>query len=83
MFVRVPTSECWGGDEKLGFKECIVVVLELAETILHAENLVVCLEKSRADLAHLMRAFMFVGFEMVHPAVYGFGDGYVLLGCSV
>jgi len=83
LFIKVPKSIEWGENDGFGFKECVVAVMELAEEVLECSNLVVCLEKSRNDLTSLLRAFMFVGFEIVHPSVYNFGETYVLVGIVI
>ncbi|KAJ3381100.1 Mitochondrial inner membrane protease atp23 [Entophlyctis sp. JEL0112] len=74
LFIHVPNSSSFGPfsgqSASFGFRECVVAVLELAEDVLGVGNLVVCLDKDRDDLAVLVRAFLFVGFELVHPSVY-------------
>ncbi|KAJ3127710.1 hypothetical protein HK098_005946 [Nowakowskiella sp. JEL0407] len=82
LFVKVPASIDWE-ESGFGFKESVVAVMELAENVLECSELVFCLQKSRPDLTLLIRAFMFVGFEIVHPTVYNFGEDYVLVGSEL
>jgi hypothetical protein len=41
-----------------------------------------CLNKEDG-LGELLKAFLYAGFEMVHPDVYGHSDEFVLLGYEV
>ncbi|KAJ1552955.1 hypothetical protein HK096_009782 [Nowakowskiella sp. JEL0078] len=81
LFIKVPDSVEWEGG--FGFKESVVAVMELAEDILGCGDLVVCLQKTRSDLNSLLRAFMFVGFEIVHPSVYKLGSDHILVGTKL
>ncbi|KAI9193723.1 acyl-CoA N-acyltransferase [Polychytrium aggregatum] len=83
FFLRIPEDSTEWDPQGFGFKESVLAILELAEGCLECENVVICLEKSRADLTPLMRAFMFVGFELVHPSIYMFDSSLVLLGCAL
>ncbi|KAI9340886.1 ornithine decarboxylase antizyme-domain-containing protein [Obelidium mucronatum] len=89
LFIHVPETASFStflqpaqGSGGFGFRESVVAVLELAEDVLGVQSLVVCLDKERADLATLVRSFLFVGFELVHPSVYEAGSQYVLVGSS-
>ncbi|KAJ3068321.1 hypothetical protein HDU98_008485 [Podochytrium sp. JEL0797] len=92
MFIHVPLSFLQpvasaaaagsAGGGGFGFRESVVAVLELAEDVLGVQSLVVCLDKDREDLATLIRSFLFVGFELVHPSVYDATNKFVLVGSS-
>ncbi|KAI9355436.1 acyl-CoA N-acyltransferase [Zopfochytrium polystomum] len=82
FFVKAPLMEI-ESSQSLGFKESVAVTLELAENVLNCSTVIVCLDKARADLSHLVRSFLFVGFELVHPSVFGVGDHLVLVGQSI
>ncbi|KAJ3219265.1 Ornithine decarboxylase antizyme 1 [Dinochytrium kinnereticum] len=82
LFLKVPNSDCDLVTSGFGFKESVAAVLELAEEVLDCSNVVICLDKGRPDLAQILRAFLFVGFEIVHPSVYNFSSCYVLVGQS-
>ncbi|KAJ3092219.1 hypothetical protein HK102_009704 [Quaeritorhiza haematococci] len=49
MVLQMPDDHDWE-TSAFGFKECVAAVLELAEEVLHRNNLIVCLKKDRADL---------------------------------
>ncbi|KAK9687083.1 hypothetical protein K7432_014922 [Basidiobolus ranarum] len=80
MFLQPPAYENWAENE---FRETIMSILELAEEFLHCDKLVVCLEKQLPDSPNLIRAFMYAGFEMVHPSVYSQNPKYILLGYEI
>lgn len=75
LFVKVPPVSTLG-NQKMGFKECIVSIMDLAESILHCANIVFCLEKHRIDLSFLLRSFLFVGFEVVDSS----NEKFVMVG---
>jgi hypothetical protein len=50
MFLRVPEHTSWAANE---FRECVLAVMDLAER-LSCEQLIICLEKDRADTADLV-----------------------------
>ncbi|KAJ3416497.1 hypothetical protein HDV05_001234 [Chytridiales sp. JEL 0842] len=79
LFIKVPESDTVTAANGFGFKESIVAVLDLADDVLKCSNIVICLEKNRKDLASILRSFLFVGFEMVHPSVYNVGHKYVMV----
>ncbi|KAJ3289187.1 hypothetical protein HDU79_004246 [Rhizoclosmatium sp. JEL0117] len=89
LFIHVPVTASFSsflqsaqaGANGFGFRESVVAVLELAEDVLGVQNLVVCLDKDREDLANLIRSFLFVGFELVHPSVYD-SNRFILVGSS-
>jgi len=80
LYIKVPNLS---NLQQNVFKESVVSVLELAEDMLGCQNIVVCLEKSREDLSNLLRAFLFVGFEVIHPSVFNLGKQFVLVGQSL
>ncbi|KAJ3031856.1 UNVERIFIED_CONTAM: hypothetical protein HDU68_011615 [Siphonaria sp. JEL0065] len=90
LFIHVPCTASFSsflqpaqaGANGFGFRESGVSVLELAEDVLGVQSLVVCLDKDREDLATLVRSFLFVGFELVHPSVYDVTGKFVLVGSS-
>jgi hypothetical protein len=64
------------------FQSCITHLLELAEEKTGCENLVVVIDRRNLDteFKNLLRAYMYSGFQMVNPSVYGQEPGFVLLG---
>jgi len=80
MFVQVGSGGSGsGGVWQDEFRLCVMAVMEMAE-LLECESMVMCVDKGDKDL---VRSFMYAGFELVHPDVYGHKEGYVLLGCEV
>lgn len=57
-------------------------MIELAEEKTGCTALVVILDRSlfKDSLSTMLRAFMYLGFEMIDPAVYGQEPGYILVG---
>lgn len=76
MYLRIPCMDEWHGVE---FKESLLALLELAENVLKCDYLYVCLEKTRSDLANLVHAFLYVGFNVVPSPVNGCNTKYVFL----
>lgn len=62
LYVQVPS-----GILPDGSKEAFVTLLEVAEEELHCTDVIVCFAKNRADRAHLVRTFMFLGFATLPP----------------
>ncbi|KAI8081985.1 uncharacterized protein B0P05DRAFT_538895 [Gilbertella persicaria] len=64
------------------FQSCITHLIELAEEKTGCHALVVWIDKHqyKDSLSTILRAFMYLGFEMVVPGVYGQEPGYVLVG---
>ncbi|KAG1051129.1 hypothetical protein G6F43_006646 [Rhizopus delemar] len=64
------------------FQSCITHLIELAEEKTGCTALVVILDRSlfKDSLSTMLRAFMYLGFEMIDPAVYGQEPGYILVG---
>ncbi|KAI8615647.1 ornithine decarboxylase antizyme-domain-containing protein [Chytriomyces sp. MP71] len=94
LFIQVPSGVSFSSipqeqtnstasGSSFGFRESVVAVLELAEDVLGVNSLVVCLDKDREDVTTLIRSLLFVGFELVHPSVYGTTDKFVLVGNSL
>ncbi|KXS17324.1 hypothetical protein M427DRAFT_30471 [Gonapodya prolifera JEL478] len=64
-------------------KEHVAAVLDVAEGCLAVQEVVIVMEKGRADLAPLLRAFTFIGFEVVDPRVVRHSPEVVLMGCEL
>lgn len=60
------------------FKESLFALLELAENVLHCNDIKICLSESRNDLTDVVRSFMYVGFEVGCPG-FTSHDGFVFL----
>ncbi|CAG8534140.1 9621_t:CDS:2 [Diversispora eburnea] len=64
-------------------KDSIVPALELAEE-LKCNSLVVCLEKNNSNLYTLIRAFLYIGFELVLPGTFkNDSNKYLLVGVEI
>lgn len=76
----------WGGDffflvsNMCGIS--ITHLIELAEEKTGCSALVVSIDRRnyKDTLNTMLRAFMYLGFEMIDPAIYGQETGYVLVG---
>lgn len=57
-------------------------MIELAEEKTGCTALIVSLDRRlyKDSLSTLLRAFMYLGFEMVDPVLYGQEPGYILVG---
>ncbi|KAI7904616.1 uncharacterized protein BX663DRAFT_550277 [Cokeromyces recurvatus] len=64
------------------FQSCITHLIELAEEKTGCNHLIVCINKHqyKESLNTILRAFMYLGFEMMHPIIYGQEPEYVLVG---
>ncbi|CEP20077.1 hypothetical protein [Parasitella parasitica] len=64
------------------FQSCITHLIELAEEKTGCSALVVAIDRHdyKDTLSTVLRAFMYLGFEMIDPAIYGQETGYVLVG---
>ncbi|KAF1802431.1 hypothetical protein V8B55DRAFT_1352540 [Mucor lusitanicus] len=64
------------------FQSCITHLIELAEEKTGCSALVVSIDRHnyKDTLSTMLRAFMYLGFEMIDPAIYGQEAGYVLVG---
>uniref|UniRef100_A0A8C4WV30 Ornithine decarboxylase antizyme n=1 Tax=Eptatretus burgeri TaxID=7764 RepID=A0A8C4WV30_EPTBU len=62
LFVEVPP-----GTLPEGTKESLTSLLEYAEEKLLVDNVIVCFYKNRLDRASMLRAFSYLGFEIVKP----------------
>lgn len=64
------------------FQSCITHLIELAEEKTGCSALIVSIDRRnyKDSLSTMLRAFMYLGFEMVDPAIYGQEPGYVLVG---
>lgn len=61
MYLRMP------GVLQAGSKESFILLLDFAEERLHCTNCIICVQKSRADRATILRTFMFMGFQLLAP----------------
>ncbi|KAJ1960002.1 hypothetical protein H4R35_007585 [Dimargaris xerosporica] len=77
LFVAPPSYDLLSDSE---FRTSLLAILELAEDHLGCSSVVMCLARSQPHSADLVRAFMYTGFEMVHPSVYGHSSKFVLVG---
>ncbi|KAL2917975.1 Ornithine decarboxylase antizyme 2 [Polyrhizophydium stewartii] len=82
LFVKLPALHSWC-PEAMNFQDSILALLELAENCLECSRIVVCLDKSLRSLPSVIRTFRIMGFELVHPQIYSFGDDYVLCGYEI
>lgn len=57
-------------------------MIELAEEKTGCNALIVSIDRKnyKDSLSTIIRAFMYLGFEMVDPTIYGQEPGYVLVG---
>ncbi|KAG0802251.1 hypothetical protein G6F22_000446 [Rhizopus arrhizus] len=64
------------------FPTCITHLIELAEEKTGCTALIVSLDRRlyKDSLSTLLRAFMYLGFEMVDPVLYGQEPGYIFVG---
>ncbi|KAG2229605.1 hypothetical protein BDF21DRAFT_379632 [Thamnidium elegans] len=64
------------------FQSCITHLIELAEEKTGCSTLVISIDRRnyKDSLSTVLRAFMYLGFEMVNPSIYGQESGYVLVG---
>ncbi|KAI8929904.1 hypothetical protein BC831DRAFT_508780 [Entophlyctis helioformis] len=82
LFAKLPPASHWNSDAD-SFNSSILALLELAENCLDCTRVVVCLDKSLFNLPSVLRMFRLIGFELVHPQVYSFGDDFVLCGFEI
>ncbi|KAG0057521.1 hypothetical protein BGZ83_009160 [Gryganskiella cystojenkinii] len=72
------------GWNDMDIRESVVAALDLAEEQLNCHTVYLCLEKTNEDLAKLVRALMYAGFEVVHPGVLAHADPkYLVLGMEL
>ncbi|ORE02728.1 hypothetical protein BCV72DRAFT_44663 [Rhizopus microsporus var. microsporus] len=64
------------------FQSCITHLIELAEEKTGCTALIVAIDRRlyKESLSTVLRAFMYLGFEMVSPSVHGQEPGYILVG---
>ncbi|GAA5805396.1 hypothetical protein HPULCUR_010912 [Helicostylum pulchrum] len=64
------------------FQSCITHLIELAEEKTGCSTLVISIDRRnyKDSLSTVLRAFMYLGFEMVNPSIYGQEPGFVLVG---
>lgn len=72
------------GWDDMDIRESVVAALDLAEEQLECQTVYLCLEKSNPDLANLVRALMYAGFEVVVPGILPHIDPkYLVLGIEL
>lgn len=54
------------GKMPVGSRECFVMLLDFAEETLEVSSVILCLPKHQIEEAEILRAFMYLGFEVVH-----------------
>lgn len=64
------------------FGDSITHLIELAEEKTGCSTLVISIDRRnyKDSLSTVLRAFMYLGFEMVNPSIYGQEPGFVLVG---
>ncbi|CDS04983.1 hypothetical protein LRAMOSA07513 [Lichtheimia ramosa] len=79
VFLTSPVKEQWNDGE---FQACVTHLIELAEEKTGCEYLVIAIDKRHCTNNHnaMLRAFMYLGFQMIDPSVYGQEAGYILVG---
>ncbi|KAJ1952092.1 hypothetical protein IWQ62_006300 [Dispira parvispora] len=65
------------------FRTTLLALLELAEDVLHSASIVMCVPRSNTQSSDLVRAFMYAGFELVHPGTYRHSPNYLLVGYEI
>ncbi|CAO3701858.1 unnamed protein product [Rhizopus stolonifer] len=67
------------------FQSCITHLIELAEEKTECSALIVSLDRRlyKESSSTLLRAFMYMGFEMIDPSVYRQEPGYVFVGYEI
>ncbi|KAG0005115.1 hypothetical protein BGZ65_011952 [Modicella reniformis] len=79
-----PNEGDGNGWDDMDIRESVVAALDLAEEQLECQTVYLCLEKSNPDLANLVRALMYAGFEVVVPGVLLHADPkYLVLGIEL
>ncbi|KAI9264188.1 hypothetical protein BDA99DRAFT_536914 [Phascolomyces articulosus] len=80
VFLTSPVTDRlsnWADGE---FQSCVTHLIELAEEKTGCEYLVIALDRRHLDNNTVLRAFMYLGFQMIDPSVYGQEPGFVLVG---
>ncbi|KAI7868611.1 hypothetical protein BDF14DRAFT_1699636, partial [Spinellus fusiger] len=75
-----PLQKHWSEGE---FKTCIMQLIEMAEEKTGCSALVMAIDRHQplpGKLSMLLRAFMYLGFQLVHPSVYQQAPGFILVG---
>ncbi|KAI8067866.1 hypothetical protein BC940DRAFT_300640 [Gongronella butleri] len=63
------------------FQASVTRLIELAEEQTGCSALVVAIDKQdQPDVNAILRAYMYLGFQMVHPSIYHQNQNYILLG---
>ncbi|KAI9303410.1 hypothetical protein BJ944DRAFT_232196 [Cunninghamella echinulata] len=63
------------------FQACINHLIEMAESKANCNAMIVAIDKQDTnELNTILRAFMYLGFEMVNPSVYNHDSSYILVG---
>ncbi|KAI7853585.1 hypothetical protein BDC45DRAFT_569962 [Circinella umbellata] len=80
VFITSPITDRlsnWADGE---FQSCVTHLIELAEEKTGCEYLVIALDRRHLDNNTVLKAFMYLGFQMIDPLVYGQETGFVLVG---
>ncbi|KAI8990130.1 hypothetical protein BDB01DRAFT_841934 [Pilobolus umbonatus] len=69
----------WANGE---FQSCMNHLIEIAEEKTGCGALIICIDRRnhKDTINTVLRAFMYIGFEMVDPTIYGQEPGYILVG---
>ncbi|KAH8556075.1 hypothetical protein BGW37DRAFT_479713 [Umbelopsis sp. PMI_123] len=83
IFMQPPAAmsgpATWANGE---FQRCIISLIEMAENRSDCHRLVVAI-KHPTDNGNLLRAFMYVGFTLIHPQIYHQSSEYMLFGYEI
>ncbi|ORZ22573.1 hypothetical protein BCR42DRAFT_406514 [Absidia repens] len=64
-----------------GFQSCITHLIDLAEETTGCSEMVVVIDQhDKTDSNTLLRAFMYLGFELLNPSLYNQNSGFTLVG---
>ncbi|KAI8138930.1 hypothetical protein BJV82DRAFT_628451 [Fennellomyces sp. T-0311] len=80
VFLTCPVMDrlsSWADGE---FQSCVTHLIELAEEKTGCEYLVIAIDRRHLDNNTVIRAFMYLGFQMIEPSVYGQEPGFILVG---
>jgi len=76
LYAHLPSKRQWPDNE---FKESVLALLELSQTVLECDQLIICLKSSRDDLSNLIHDFIYVGFTIAEPLDVGGRPDFVFL----
>ncbi|KAI9291432.1 hypothetical protein K502DRAFT_344658 [Neoconidiobolus thromboides FSU 785] len=83
LFFQPPCFDTWADEDFRTWIFSITAILELAENQLNCEKIVVCVHKDSPDIADLIKALFYVGFQSVHPSVYNQSKEYLLISYAL